>query len=100
MARCHDKIRDRKSTRLNSSHVPYTTLFRSDRFQQIEPKVMITVDGYEYGGKKFDRMPVVENIQANLPSLEATIAVPYLNKQESFNNLKKVMLWQDATIKS
>lgn len=71
-----------------------------DRFQQIEPKVMITVDGYEYGGKKFDRMPVVENIQANLPSLEATIAVPYLNKQESFNNLKKVMLWQDATIKS
>jgi acetoacetyl-CoA synthetase len=29
-----------------------------DRFRQIDPKVMIAVDGYRYGGKDFDRMPV------------------------------------------
>jgi acyl-coenzyme A synthetase/AMP-(fatty) acid ligase len=26
-----------------------------DRFRQIEPKVLIAVDGYRYGGKDFDR---------------------------------------------
>ena len=26
-----------------------------DRFAQIEPKVLLTVDGYRYGGKEFDR---------------------------------------------
>ena len=29
-----------------------------DRFQQIDPKVMIAVDGYRYGGKDFDRLGV------------------------------------------
>src|SRR5699024_6810866 len=34
-----------------------------DRFSQIEPKVMLTVDGYSYNGKAFDRLDVIENIQ-------------------------------------
>ncbi|SET00085.1 acetoacetyl-CoA synthetase [Oceanobacillus limi] len=67
-----------------------------DRFKQIEPKVMVTVDGYSYGGKKFDRTAIVENIQAQLPTLEATIAIPYLNNNADFNHLKNVTLWDDA----
>src|SRR5699024_5030390 len=43
-----------------------------DRFRQIEPKVMFTVDGYHYGGKRFDRTDIVAAIQAELPTLEAT----------------------------
>ena len=30
-----------------------------DRFAQIEPKVLLAVDGYTYGGKDFDRMEIV-----------------------------------------
>ncbi|GAA0603925.1 acetoacetate--CoA ligase [Virgibacillus siamensis] len=67
-----------------------------DRFKQIEPKVMITVDGYSYAGKKFDRMPVVENIQSELPTLEATIGIPFLNEEADFSSLKNAIPWKDA----
>lgn len=68
-----------------------------DRFKQIEPKVMITVDGYRYNGKDFDRIEIVENIQSELPTLEATIAIPYLSNQPDFNGVKNATLWEDAT---
>ncbi|SFB06361.1 acetoacetyl-CoA synthetase [Lentibacillus halodurans] len=70
-----------------------------DRFKQIEPKVMVTVDGYRYGGKDFDRTSVVENIQSELPTLEATIVIPYLNKNPEVSRLKNVSLWNDALAK-
>ncbi|MEV4001031.1 acetoacetate--CoA ligase [Actinomadura sp. NPDC049753] len=50
-----------------------------DRFAQIEPKVLIAVDGYAYNGKRFDRREVVEEIEAALPTLAATVLVPYLD---------------------
>ncbi|HLR52330.1 MAG TPA: acetoacetate--CoA ligase [Candidatus Avamphibacillus sp.] len=68
-----------------------------DRFKQIEPKVLITVDGYSYGGKDFDRLQVVQKIQAELPTLQATIGIPYLNEQATFTELNNVTLWQEAT---
>jgi acetoacetyl-CoA synthetase len=37
-----------------------------DRFAQIEPKVLLAVDGYRYGGKDFDRRGVVREIAAAL----------------------------------
>nr|WP_062335399.1 acetoacetate--CoA ligase [Herbidospora sakaeratensis] len=46
-----------------------------DRFTQIEPKVLIAVDGYTYNGKYFDRTGVVADIAARLPSLNATVRV-------------------------
>lgn len=67
-----------------------------DRFKQIEPKVMITVDGYRYGGKDFNRLPVLKEIQEALPMLEATIAIPYLNQDANFEPLKNVTHWEDA----
>ena len=33
-----------------------------DRFQQIEPKVLLAIDGYRYGGKDFDRREIVDGI--------------------------------------
>ncbi|MGZ6707669.1 MAG: acetoacetate--CoA ligase [Solirubrobacteraceae bacterium] len=49
-----------------------------DRFAQIEPKVLIAVDGYRYGGKDFDRRAVVDGLRAEMPSLEHTVLLPYL----------------------
>ncbi len=47
-----------------------------DRFTQIQPKVLIAVDGYTYNGRYFDRTGVVADIAARLPSLNATVRVP------------------------
>jgi acetoacetyl-CoA synthetase len=33
-----------------------------DRFAQIEPKLLLAIDGYRYGGKDFDRQEIVEGI--------------------------------------
>ncbi|MGP3955394.1 acetoacetate--CoA ligase [Nonomuraea sp. 3N208] len=49
-----------------------------DRFKQIEPKVLIAVDGYHYNGKSYDRSAAVNEIAAELPSLRATVWIPYL----------------------
>jgi len=49
-----------------------------DRFAQIAPRVLLAVDGYAYGGKQFDRRSEVSAIAAELPGLEAVIAIDYL----------------------
>src|ERR1700722_2071169 len=49
-----------------------------DRFAQIEPKVLLAVDGYRHGGKDFDRTAVVHGIRAELPTVEHTVLLPYL----------------------
>jgi acetoacetyl-CoA synthetase len=50
----------------------------TDRFAQIEPKVLLCCDGYRHGGKDFDRLAVLENILAQLPSVQHTVLLPYL----------------------
>jgi acetoacetyl-CoA synthetase len=50
-----------------------------DRFAQIEPKLLFAVDGYRHGGKDFDRTEVVETILAELPTVEHTVTLGYLN---------------------
>jgi acetoacetyl-CoA synthetase len=37
-----------------------------DRFAQIEPKVLLAVDGYRYNGRDFDRREVVDGIAAEV----------------------------------
>src|SRR3954453_536141 len=38
-----------------------------DRFQQIEPKVLLAIDSYRYGGKDFDCNAKIEQITAAMP---------------------------------
>src|SRR6185437_5237234 len=54
-----------------------------DRFAQIEPKVFLTVDGYRHGGKDFDRLAVASGILAELPTVERTVLLPYLDEAAS-----------------
>jgi acetoacetyl-CoA synthetase len=44
-----------------------------DRFKQIEPKVLIACDGVTHGGRDFDRLPVVAELRAALPSVQHLI---------------------------
>lgn len=50
-----------------------------DRFAQIEPTVLLAVDGYAYGGRRFDRRGVVAELEAALPSLRRTVRLGYLD---------------------
>lgn len=67
-----------------------------DRFRQIAPKVLIAVDGYQYGGKSYDKTDVVQEICDNLPSVEKVIVIPYLNSKPDISNLKRAVLWNDV----
>jgi acetoacetyl-CoA synthetase len=48
-----------------------------DRFAQIEPVVLLAIDGYCYGEKTIDRRAEVGEIEAALPTLRHTVHVPY-----------------------
>jgi acetoacetyl-CoA synthetase len=52
-----------------------------DRFAQIEPKVLLGVDGYRHGGKDFDRVGVLDQMLAEMPTVEHVVMLPYLNAQ-------------------
>lgn len=71
-----------------------------DRFKQIEPKVLFAVDGYQYGGKQFDRRPIVAELQQSLPSLEKTVLVPYLLPDAPLeeSKLTNAVTWQDMLL--
>ena len=49
-----------------------------DRFAQIEPTVLLAVDGYRYGTKAIDRADELAAIRSALPTLEHTVVLPYL----------------------
>ena len=49
-----------------------------DRLAQIEPAVLVAVDGYRYGAKDVDRTAEVAAVVAALPTLRHVVAVDYL----------------------
>jgi acetoacetyl-CoA synthetase len=49
-----------------------------DRFQQVEPVVLFTVDGYVYGGKTHDRTETVAELLRELPTVRAVVHIPLL----------------------
>lgn len=52
-----------------------------DRFGQIEPTVMIGVDGYYYGGKTLDCVAKIKEIAPQIPSLKKVIIVPFIGSK-------------------
>jgi len=71
-----------------------------DRFRQIEPKVLFAVDGYTYGGKSFDRGPVLAEIVAALPSLEHVVLLPYLQPGARADAYPGGVTWSDVIERS
>ncbi|HEY6016851.1 MAG TPA: acetoacetate--CoA ligase [Gaiellaceae bacterium] len=58
-----------------------------DRFAQIEPKVLLAVDGYRYGGKDFDRADVLAQLRREIPTLEHVFVLPYLGAEGNWDEL-------------
>ena len=53
-----------------------------DRFGQIEPKALLTVNGYAFNGKTFPRQSEVSQIIDALPSLRAAVGIPLLPEED------------------
>jgi acetoacetyl-CoA synthetase len=64
-----------------------------DRWSQIEPAILLTIDGYRYGQKTVDRAEEVAAIRAALPSLRATVSLPYLDPDGS--RIPDAVPWSD-----
>lgn len=50
-----------------------------DRLGQIDPKVLVVVDGYRYGRKTIDRAAEISEIRAALTGLDHLVLLPYLD---------------------
>jgi acetoacetyl-CoA synthetase len=66
----------------------------SERFSQLEPTVLIAVDGYRYAGKRFDIRQRVEQLQESLPSLKSSVLIPYL---DSSVTIEDTIQWSELT---
>src|SRR5205814_4725190 len=58
-----------------------------DRFGQIAPKLLVTADGYWYGGKSFDSLGRIGECLAQLPSVERVVVLPYLSAAPDLSKL-------------
>jgi len=65
----------------------------TDRFLQIEPKVLIAADGYTYNGKPIDKTESVRDLRISLPTLERVVWVPYLQPD---SKLERATGWPDV----
>jgi acetoacetyl-CoA synthetase len=63
-----------------------------DRFGQIEPAVLLTINGYRYGDRVVDKTDEVAAIRAALPSLRATVELPYLG---SAGHIPDAVSWDE-----
>jgi acetoacetyl-CoA synthetase len=68
-----------------------------DRFAQIEPTVLVAVDGYRYNGKEFDVRERVAALQKAMPTLKATVLVPYLDAEAT---MPETTSWAQLTAES
>src|SRR4029453_15127918 len=70
-----------------------------DRFGQIEPRVLVTVDGYWYNGKALPIVDKVAQIVAELPTVERVIVIPYLERSggpiAKLSAIRGAIRWDD-----
>ncbi|WP_010299962.1 acetoacetate--CoA ligase [Candidatus Odyssella thessalonicensis] len=66
----------------------------TDRFGQIQPKILFTVDGYFYGGKTFDNISKISEICSSITSIEKVVVIPYTQAfpiPEIYSNFETVI---------
>jgi len=66
-----------------------------DRFAQIEPTVLLAVDGYRYGGRDYDRLEALGALARELPTLKHTVVLPYLSQAPDLGGLSDVHRWDE-----
>ncbi|WP_129358488.1 MULTISPECIES: acetoacetate--CoA ligase [Micrococcaceae] len=69
----------------------------ADRFAQIAPKVLFTVDGYDYAGKMRDMTGTVDQLREVLPTVEQFIVVDQCNPEDVGNIAEDALRFSQIT---
>ncbi|XP_078599537.1 acetoacetyl-CoA synthetase-like [Branchiostoma floridae x Branchiostoma japonicum] len=56
-----------------------------DRFTQIQPKLIFSVDAVRYNGKQHAHLDKLQKVVEGLPELEKVVIIPYVNKKEDID---------------
>ncbi|MGE5505274.1 MAG: acetoacetate--CoA ligase [Actinomycetota bacterium] len=62
-----------------------------DRFGQIAPKVLVSADGYFYGGRSHDSLDKLADIVPNIGSVERVVVVPYTRERADLAKVAKAV---------
>ena len=66
-----------------------------ERLGQVEPKVMITADGYFYKGKSFDTLGHAAEVARGIPSLKKVIVVSYTRQRPDISQITNAIHYDD-----
>src|SRR5512138_2995885 len=66
-----------------------------ERLGQVEPKVMITADGYFYKGKAFDTLDHAAEVVRGIPSLQKVIVVSYTRQKPDISRIPNGIHYED-----
>lgn len=66
-----------------------------ERLGQVEPKVMITADGYFYKGKPFDTLAHAAEVARGIPSLKKVIVVSYTRPEPDISQIPNSVHYND-----
>lgn len=61
-----------------------------DRLGQVDPTVLLVIDGYVHGEKRIDRRDEVAQVRAQLPTVRHVVHIPYGDHE-----LPDVVLWEE-----
>jgi acetoacetyl-CoA synthetase len=66
-----------------------------ERLGQVDPKVMITADGYFYKGKAFDTLEHAAEVARGIPSLNSVIVVAYTRESPDISRIPHAVHYDD-----
>jgi len=66
-----------------------------ERLGQVEPKFMITADGYFYKGKMFDTLEHAAEVARGIPSLGKVIVVSYTREKSDISGIPNAVHYED-----
>jgi acetoacetyl-CoA synthetase len=66
-----------------------------DRFGQIDPAILCSVDGYQYGGKRFDCLAKLTEVVPRLPTVREVVVIPLADPKPDLAGTPGATLWRD-----
>jgi acetoacetyl-CoA synthetase len=65
-----------------------------DRFGQIEPRILLSADGYFYAGRVHDSLARLSEIRRLLPTVERTVVIPYVSEEPDLSAVPGAIRWE------
>ena len=69
-----------------------------DRFGQIAPKVLVTVDGVHYGGKTFDGLERAHKLVDAIDAIEHCVIIANISETPLLAGIRNAVHWSDALV--